>query len=111
LLEFYKINFSGKWYTTLAGKPGHQFVLMTNAEFGFLGAYNNDLGISPFERFYVGGDGLSTGQFDGRTTVGLRGYENNSLSSNSGGTIFNKFSFELRYPLTLKPTHLRQIFY
>ena len=104
LLEFYKINFSGKWYTTLAGKPGHQFVLMSNAEFGFLGAYNNDLGISPFERFYVGGDGLSTGQFDGRTTVGLRGYENNSLSSNSGGTIFNKFSFELRYPLTLKPS-------
>ena len=77
---------------------------MSNAEFGFLGAYNSDLGISPFERFYVGGDGLSTGQFDGRTTVGLRGYENNSLSSNSGGTIYDKFSFELRYPLTLKPS-------
>ena len=104
LLEFYKINFLGKWYTTLTGKPGHQLVLMSNAEFGFLGAYNQDLGISPFERYYVGGDGLSTGQFDGRTTVGLRGYENNSLSSNSGGTIYNKFSFELRYPLTLKPS-------
>jgi outer membrane protein insertion porin family len=100
VLEFYKINFSGKWYTTITGK----LVLMSNSEFGFLGAYNNDLGISPFERFYVGGDGLSTGQFDGRQTIGLRGYENNSLSSNSGGTIFNKFSFELRYPLTLKPS-------
>jgi len=104
LLEFYKLNFSGKWYTTLTGKPGHQLVLVSNAEFGFLGTYNNDLGISPFERFYVGGDGLSTGQFDGRQTIGLRGYENNSLSSNSGGTVYNKFSFELRYPLTLKPS-------
>jgi len=104
LLEFYKLNFSGKWYTALAGSPGSQLVLLSNAEFGFLGAYNSDLGISPFERFYVGGDGLSTGQFDGRQTVGLRGYENNSLSSNSGGTIYNKFSFELRYPLTLKPS-------
>ena len=104
LLEFFKFNFSGKWYTALAGKPGSQLVLMSNAEFGFLRAYNNDLGISPFERFYVGGDGLSTGQFDGRQTIGLRGYENNSLSSNSGGTTYNKFSFELRYPLTLKPS-------
>ncbi len=104
LLEFYKLNFSGKWYTTITGKPGHQLVLLSNAEFGFLGTYNNDLGISPFERFYVGGDGLSTGQFDGRQTIGLRGYENNSLSSNSGGTVYNKFSFELRYPLTLKPS-------
>jgi len=104
LLEFYKLNFSGKWYTTLAGKPGHQLVLVSNAEFGFLGAYNNNLGVSPFERFYVGGDGLSTGQFDGRQTVGLRGYENNSLSSNTGGTAYNKISFEVRYPLTLKPS-------
>jgi len=104
LLEFYKLNFSGKWFTTLTGKPGHQLVLVSNTEFGFLGTYNNDLGISPFERFYVGGDGLSTGQFDGRQTIGLRGYENNSLSSNAGGTVYNKFSFELRYPLTLKPS-------
>ena len=100
LLEFYKINFSGKWYTTLSGK----LVLMSNAEFGFLGAYNNTLGVSPFERFYVGGDGLSSGQFDGRQTIGLRGYENSSLSQNTGGTIYNKFSFEVRYPLTLKPS-------
>jgi outer membrane protein insertion porin family len=104
LLEFYKLNYLGKWYSTLAGSPGHQLVLMSSAEFGFLGAYNNSLGVSPFERFYVGGDGLATGQFDGRQTVGLRGYENNSLSSNSGGTVYNKFQFELRYPLTLKPS-------
>ncbi len=104
LLEFYKFNFSGKWYSTLAGSPGHQLVLLANAEMGFLGRYNNDLNVSPFERFYVGGDGLSTGQFDGRQTVGLRGYPNSSLSNTLGGTIFNKISLELRYPLTLKPS-------
>ncbi|MCK0129931.1 outer membrane protein assembly factor BamA [Flavobacteriaceae bacterium F08102] len=102
-LEYYKLNFSGEWYSYLSGKPGSELVLVTGAEMGFLGAYNNKLGVSPFERFYVGGDGLGTGNFDGRTTVGLRGYENNSLSSNSGGTIFNKFSAEVRYPITLKP--------
>ncbi len=104
LLEYYKLNFGGKWYSKIMGKPQHELVLMSNVEFGFLGAYNNDLGISPFERFYVGGDGLASGQFDGRQTVGLRGYDNNSLSSNSGGTIYNKFALELRYPITLKPT-------
>ena len=104
LLEYYKLNFSGKWYSTIMGKPQHELVLMSNVEFGFLGAYNNELGVSPFERFYLGGDGLASGQFDGRTTVGLRGYENNSLSSNVGSTIYNKFALELRYPITLKPT-------
>ena len=104
LLEYYKLNFSGKWYSKIMGKPQQELVLMSNVEFGFLGAYNNELGVSPFERFYLGGDGLASGQFDGRTTVGLRGYENNSLSSNVGSTIFNKFSLELRYPITLKPT-------
>lgn len=104
LLEYYKLTFGGKWYSKVMGKPQHELVLMSNVEFGFLGAYNNDLGVSPFERFYLGGDGLSSGYFDGRTTVGLRGYENNSLSSNLGSTIYNKFSLELRYPITLKPT-------
>jgi outer membrane protein insertion porin family len=98
-LEFYKLSYSGKWYNALNEK----FVLVTSTEFGFLGAYNNELGISPFERFYVGGDGLGSGQFDGRQTVGLRGYPNASLSDDSGGTIYNKFSLELRYPITLKP--------
>jgi len=104
LLEYYKLNFGGKWYSKIMGKPQHELVLMSNVEFGFLGAYNNELGISPFERFYVGGDGLASGQFDGRQTIGLRGYDNNSLSSLRGGTIYNKFALELRYPITLKPT-------
>ena len=79
-------------------------VLMSNAELGFLGHYNDEIGAPPFERFYLGGDGLATGRFDGRTTIALRGYPNSSLSSVTGGTIYNKVSFELRYPITLKPS-------
>ena len=71
-------------------------------EFGYLGAYNKDRGIVPFERFYVGGDGLANAAQDGRETIQLRGYPNYSLSSENGGTIYNKFSLELRYPITLK---------
>ena len=99
-IEFYKIVFSGKWYSPVVGK----LVLMSNAELGFLGAYNDEIGAPPFERFYVGGDGLATGRFDGRTTIALRGYPNSSLSSVTGGTVYNKVSFELRYPITLKPS-------
>lgn len=111
LLEFYKIKFAGDWYTRLVDK----LVLRTNAEFGFLGNYNNDIGDVPFERFFVGGDGLGNFTLDGRDVVQLRGYENSSLTPFStnpvtgrleqdGGTIYNKFSLELRYPFTLKPT-------
>lgn len=103
-IEYYKFNFTGKWYNALMGKPQHELVLMSNIEFGFLGAYDNKVGISPFERFHLGGDGLSTGRFDGSQTVGLRGYQNNSLSSIEGGTIYNKVALELRYPITLKPS-------
>lgn len=98
-LEYYKVNFKGDWYTTLVGK----LVLRTNAEFGFLGHYNNDIGDVPFERFYLGGDGLGNFTLDGRDNIQLRGYDNNSLSPSGGSTIYNKFSTELRYPLTLKP--------
>src|SRR5690606_7210551 len=104
--EFYKIKFKGAWYTNLVNK----LVLKTQGEFGFLGAYNQDRGVIPFERFYLGGDGLGNFSMDGRETIALRGYENNSLTPTNrqtgedGGTIYNKFSLELRYPLTLKPS-------
>ncbi|WP_346880737.1 outer membrane protein assembly factor BamA [uncultured Algibacter sp.] len=97
-LEFYKVNFKGTWYTQLT----KNLVLRPNVEFGFLGAYNNDRGIIPFERFYLGGDGLGNFSLDGREVVQLRGYPNQSLSDQDGGTIYNKFSLELRYPITLK---------
>ena len=98
-LEFYKIKFKGDWYTRLYDK----LVLRALGEFGYLGAYNMDRGLVPFERFFLGGDGLANYALDGREVIMLRGYPNQSLSSNNGGTIYNKFSLELRYPITLKP--------
>ena len=97
-LEYYKLKFKGIWYTTVVGK----IVLKTNAELGFLGAYNSDRGLPPFERFYVGGDGLGSFSLDGREVIALRGYPNQSLSGIDGDPIYNKFSLELRYPITLK---------
>ena len=99
-LEYYKLNFEGSWYTRLFAK----LILRTHAEFGFLGAYNNERGIIPFERYYLGGDGLAQYALDGREMIALRGYENQSLSSTDGSTVYNKFSLELRYPITLKPS-------
>ncbi|WOD45325.1 BamA/OMP85 family outer membrane protein [Hwangdonia lutea] len=97
-LEFYKINFKADWYAEII----KDLVLKPSAEFGFLGAYNNDRGVIPFERFFVGGDGLGSYSLDGRESIALRGYPNQSLSDQDGGTIYNKFSLELRYPITLK---------
>ncbi|MFV8440930.1 BamA/OMP85 family outer membrane protein [Flavobacterium sp. LB2P44] len=104
-LEYYKIKFKADWYTKIYGK----LVLRTLAEFGFLGAYDQQRGVVPFERFYLGGDGLANFSMDGRETIQLRGYPNNSLTpvkegttEQIGATVFNKFSMELRYPITLK---------
>ena len=108
-LEYYKINFKADWYTTIAGK----LVLRTQGQFGFLGAYNRDRGIIPFERFYLGGSGMMNYTLDGRENVALRGYDDNSLTPRKydnelgyereiGGTVYNKFSLELRYPISLK---------
>ena len=100
-LEFYKIKFSGSWFTRIVDK----LVLRTQVDFGFLGTYNNEKGDIPFERFYVGGDGMNnTFALDGREVISLRGYPNFSLSSREGSTVYNKFTVELRYPITLKPS-------
>ena len=99
-LEYYKLNFEGTWYTRIIDK----LILRTHAEFGFLGAYNPDRGNIPFERYFLGGDGLQQYAMDGRETIALRGYENQSLSSRDGSTVYNKFSLELRYPISLKPS-------
>ena len=97
-LEFYKVKFKGDWYTNVVA---NKLILKSAFEFGFLGAYNQDRGVIPFERFFVGGDGLGNYSLDGRESIALRGYPNQSLSSQDGGTIYNKFSLELRYPITL----------
>jgi len=100
-LEYYKIKFIGTWYTRIIDK----LILKTQTDFGFLGAYNNDRGNIPFERFYLGGDGMANNySMDGRETIALRGYPNQSLSSRDGSLLYNKFTLELRYPITLKPS-------
>jgi outer membrane protein insertion porin family len=103
-LEYYKIKFKADWFSKIYGK----LVLRSLGEFGFLGSYNKDRGLVPFERFFVGGDGLANFALDGREVIGLRGYPNQSLTPTdskgvqNGATVYNKFSLELRYPLTLK---------
>ena len=99
-LEYYKLIFRGRWFNGFTDK----LVLMANTELGYLGFYNSELGATPFERFFVGGDGIAQFQLDGRENIGLRGYENNRLSSIDGGTIYTKFQLELRYSITDKPS-------
>ncbi len=101
----WKINFS--IYRQIIGN----LVLSARTKYGFLGSYNNDIGITPFDRFYLGGDGLSGyNNLDGREIIGMRGYSNESLTpdyyknKNVGGTIYNKSTLELRYPLSLNPS-------
>lgn len=100
-MEFYKWNFKSKWFSSFTDK----LVLATRMEMGLLGMYNKKMGAAPFERFYVGGDGLSGMgyQFDGRELISLRGYSNNSVSPTTGGTIYNRYSAELRYAISLNP--------
>lgn len=105
-IEYHKWKFTSSWFTKLVGN----LVLNTKIQYGFLGLYNRDLGASPFERFYLGGDGLSGFALDGREIIALRGYENNSVTPQNangaqiGGTIFDKYTFELRFPVSLNPS-------
>jgi len=105
-IEYHKWKFNTSWFTRISGN----LVLMTRAKFGFLGYYNSDIGMTPFERFFLGGDGLSGfNAYDGRDVVGMRGYGNETITpdyyktTNVGGTIYNKYTMELRYPLSLNP--------
>ncbi len=98
-IEYHKWKFSGSWFSEIA----KNFVLRTHMEFGLLGFYNSDIGLPPFERFFVGGDGLQNFVIDGREIIGLRGYPNNSLSTQAGDPLYNKFIFELRYLISPNP--------
>jgi len=100
--EFHKWNFKLSWFTRLV----ENLVINTRVQFGFLGRYNKKLEVTPFERFSVGGSGLSGFTLYGTQVVALRGYPDNSLSpsANGGSTIYDKFTFELRYPLSLNPS-------
>jgi outer membrane protein insertion porin family len=105
-LEYHKWKVNGSWFTEFLPKA----VIKTAGEFGFLGSYNPELGLPPFERFFLGGDGLQNFVLDGREIIGLRGYPNNSLvpggnSANAlGGALYNKFTLEARYLITENPS-------
>ncbi len=112
-LEFYKVKFKGDWYIRMT----KDLILRFNTELGMLGAYNSKKGISPFERFYMGGTNPLSWNFDSREYVSLRGYpepstygydpsnpQNEDITPVDGGVLYNKFLLELRYPLTLNRT-------
>ncbi len=106
-LEYHKWRFDAEWYTSIIGK----LILKVGAKMGFLGSYNSASGTSPFERFQLGGDGLNNvaGGFTGIDIFALRGYETSDLENNFinnrqvATPIFNKFTLELRYPLSNNP--------
>jgi outer membrane protein insertion porin family len=107
--EYHKWKFEGQWFQRLAGK----FVVKAQAQFGFLGSYNNAVGQSAFERFKLGGDGMQGFDFlQGSELITMRGYANNvvipstattasqiSIAQNSGSTVYSKYVMELRYPV------------
>lgn len=107
-MEFFKVKFKAETYNEVIGK----LVMKSTAEMGFMDGYNKELGAPPFERFYVGGTGLFGGRYDGRELIPLRGYENASsyggelqdITALGGGTIYNRFSLELRYPISMSQT-------
>ncbi|OSZ78191.1 hypothetical protein CAP35_07985 [Chitinophagaceae bacterium IBVUCB1] len=97
-VEYHKYRFTAEWYHKVVGN----MVFKLATKYGFMGYYNNSIGYSPFERFQLGGDGLSGRNFFvGKDIIAHRGfrepYENNAV-------IFNKYTAELRYPFSLSPT-------
>ena len=113
-LEYHKWRLNADWYTPLVGK----LVLKTQAKIGYLGGYDSSLGVSPFERFQLGGDGINNQQFAfaGLDIISMRGYAVEDLENNfrinprtgqpvqSATPIFSKYTVELRYPLSLNPS-------
>lgn len=103
-LEFHKWKFKMRTYTALSGGQ-RCFVLMTRVEAGLLGSYNR-FKKSPFETFYVGGDGMS-GSYTGYSieTIALRGYDNGALTQDENvGYAYSRLALELRYPFMLGTT-------
>ncbi len=105
LLEYHKWRFSGKVFTPLT--PDSKLVLMARAEFGYLGYYNKNAK-SPFESFYMGGDGMSSYSSYSTEYVAMRGYQSGSLTpydatvGRNMGYVYNKYTMELRYPISLE---------
>lgn len=110
-LEYHKWKVSGEWYFNVWNK----LVAASNIKVGILGAYNSKIGLSPFERFELGGDGINNQNqgLQGKEIISARGYDTSDILGNGtrtangtfeGAPIYNKFTFELRYPLSLNPS-------
>lgn len=100
-IEYHKWKFNADWFTPVAFK--NKLVFRAHAEFGFLGAWNDAIGLPPFERFYLGGDGLQNFVIDGREVIGLRGYPNQTITPLGGGALYNKFILETRFLISPNP--------
>ena len=109
-IEYHKWSFKANFYQRAIG----DLVIKTRAQFGYLGYYNKGWGYSPFEGYWVGGDGMTGYSTYGSEVISLRGYDNYSLTptvysqynSNGyayAGNVYDKFTFELRYPVILQP--------
>jgi outer membrane protein insertion porin family len=99
-LEYYKISLRAGWYFN----PVDKLVFNLRFRMGYMGSYNKYVAVPPFERFNLGGDGLTGMELDGRELVGLRGYGNNAITGDyTGSTAYTKFTFEIRYPISLNP--------
>ncbi len=103
MIEYHRWQFKGRWFQSLTRND--KLVLMAAAEMGFLGHYNKNK-VSPFERFEIGGDGMSGYTIYGVDIIGLRGYEDGALDPVNGNysVAYNKYTMELRYPIILKPS-------
>lgn len=108
-LEFHKWKFDASFFNRIMGN----LVFMTRVNFGAIGSYNSSTGITPFDRFWLGGSGLTGFSLDGRELIALRGYQDNTLTpmvfnsnlglQQKGGTVYNRYTMELRYPVSLNP--------
>ncbi len=102
-LEYFKIKASAEWFFPLT-KDG-KLVLRTRVGLGYMGGYSKEKGVSPFDRFYMGGSGLTgMGSIGGREILSLRGYDDAVISSRVGDPIAAKYTMELRYPISLNPS-------
>ena len=104
-LEYFKLKLTGAWYFPLT--KDKKLILMPRFGFGFMGAYNKSKGLTPFERFNLGGSGLTgVNQIGGQEIIALRGYEGGSggLHQQGGAPFIAKYTLELRYPISLNPS-------
>jgi outer membrane protein insertion porin family len=102
LIEYNKWKFTANYYTPLT--KDNKLVLNARTGFGFLHYYTKEVGAPPFERFVLGGSGLTGFNLFGHEIIALRGYDDNSVSPRTGDMLIAKYTLELRYPLSLNPS-------